>query len=659
MSAATAGHHAALALAVAALGGAGLRAASLAAPDGLARALAAVVLAAAAGVFEALALGLVALGGSSVALTLAALATWGAARVLLPAPGVAAGAELAGWWRGLGAWQAAGAGAALGGWAAWSAWLLIHPALGHDMVLYHVPEAVGWVHDGRPGSILPVVSTLPVGNYPLTHEVLLAWGLGIGRGFTWVSVVTAAMPALAALATWSGLRTLRAGRAVAALGALAVVATPGVVASQSGGASADPAALGWLCCCGALCAAAGARPGLIAPALVAGALAVGTKTTAAPLAVAMLAALAFASRRRLRALAPSLAAAGALAAAVGGFWYLRNLFSHGSPFWPFAAAPWGDERPGIIAAADVRFADRPRATLDRLGGYYWDHFGGPLLILAGALLAPLVTRSRAVLAAAAATLVSVLIWANAPFTGVGATPLFDIGTGDATRYLLPGVAAGVVAVALAGRAGAARRLAAALLAAAAATGLVNTFELGYPSAPKAWTPAAGALLGAAAALARALARLGGGRAAACSPAPGSAAPRAPALRFAALAALLLAGVAGAAASDGYVERHGRTGGGEARVSGWFAGQPAWRDGDAPVVSTFALVGPLAGDRLQHPLELAGAADACRRAAAGAPEWIVLDVRESRARGVSGCGTPDYADRDYQAFAPAGVRPARP
>src|SRR3712207_7028997 len=45
------------------------------------------------------------------------------------------------------------------------------------------------------------------------------------------------------------------------------------------------------------------------------------------------------------------------------------------------------------------FRSRPGETLDRLGGYYRDRFGGPLVLLAGALLAPLVSRRRAVVAA--------------------------------------------------------------------------------------------------------------------------------------------------------------------------------------------------------------------------------------------------------------------
>src|SRR5439155_15194304 len=125
--------------------------------------------------------------------------------------------------------------------------------------------------------------------------------------------------------------------------------------------------------------------------------------------------------------------------------------------------------------------------------------GGPLLLLAGALVAPLVARSRAVAAAAVATGLSILLWMNAPFTGVLSARAFDVGTGDSTRYLLPGVAAAVLTVALASRrGGTVRALALALLAAALVVGLRDTFALGFPSAPSLRTPVAGALVGLAA-----------------------------------------------------------------------------------------------------------------------------------------------------------------
>jgi hypothetical protein len=636
-------HHLGLAVALAALGVAGLRVASLAAPRGLARLVAAVMLAAAAAVAEALLLGLVALGGSSVALVVAALVTWLAMRLWLPAPEVRPGDELVAWARGLDRVSAVPLGAVGGLVAAWTAWLFLHPALGHDMVLYHLPEAIQWVHSGHPGAIDPIIISVPVGSYPLTHEVLLEWGLAIGRSFVWATLITALAPVLVGLAGWLGLRTLGVGRLVSGLAVAALVATPAVVASQSGGASLDPAALAWLLSCAALCACSRQRPALLAAAIVAAALAIGTKTTTGPLALLVLVVAGVASRRALRRLAPALGAAAALAVGVGGVWYLRNIAQHGWPLWPFSSAPWGDRRPAIIDNADVRFLDRPGETIDRLGPYYRDHFGGPLLVFCGALAAALVARSRAAAYAALATLGAILIWMNAPFTGVfGSTRAFDVGTGDATRYLLPGAAAAGLAVALASRRGGWLRVAcAALLAVAAAIGVKQTFDLGFPNVPSPGTPLAGLVLGAAAA------------AGLVWVAPRMRVPRAlvPAVG---VAGVLAFGALGAVAATGFVERHGETGTRESPLAAWFAAQPAWRDGSDPVVSTWSLVGTMAGDRLQHPLELAGAREACRRGRASG--WLVVDRNEARARGAAGCGVPPgYSDRDYQAYGPAQLR----
>jgi hypothetical protein len=643
--------HGLLVLAVAALGGAGLRAASLAAPDGLARVVAGIVLAAAAAVAESLLLGLFGIGSSAVALTLAAVATWLAVRLLVPAPPLAPGAELAAWWRGLDLWPRVAVGALAGAFAAWLAWLVRHPALGHDMVLYHLPEAVGWVHDGRPGSIEHVITGVPVGNYPLTHEVLLAWGMSISRGFVWVSAVTAAMPLVFALAAWLGLRTMAVGRTARALAIAALAATPAVIASQNGGASLDPAALAWLASCAALCAGAALRPPLLAPAVVAAGLAIGTKTTAAPLAVALLAFGGWRARGELRRLALPLGLAAAGALAVGGVWYFRNLFSHGSPLWPFVSAPWGDPRPPLFDRADVRFLNRPGETVDRLGSYYLHHFGGPIVLLAGAVAAAVMARSRAVTAAAVAAAVSALIWANAPFTGVVDNPGFDIGTGDATRYLLPGAAAAATALALATRRpGWVRRVALALLAVALVVALDNSRDLGFPSVPSTFTPLAGAAAGAAlAAVSRVRAlrlRL-----------PGAAARVGAGIALGAAVAL-----AGAAASDGFVERHGATGTSESGVAAWFATQPEWRDGHGPVRSTWSLVGTLTGDHMQHRLELVSAREGCRALAARRPgAFTVLDRREAARQGVARCpGAPaaSYSDDVFEAFAPPASRVMR-
>jgi hypothetical protein len=631
-------HHVGLVAAVGALGAAGWRVAPGA---GLARLVGGVVLAVGAAVGEALLLGLAGLGGSSLALVSAALVTWGMTRVLVAARGLPAGAELLAWGRGLDRVAAILLGALAGAFCAWTVWLFLHPALGHDMVLYHLPEAIQWVHGGQPGAVDRVISSVPVGSYPLTHEVLLEWGLAIGRSFVWAVLVTAFIPLLFALSGWLGLRALGVDRLVRVVAVAAIAATPAVLASQSGGASLDPAALAWLVSCAALCACAVARrePLVLAPAAVAAGLAIGTKTTAAPLSVTVLVIAGWVLRRRLRLAARPLAAAVALAVAVGGVWYLRNTVDHGWPLWPFSSAPWGDASPAIISHADVKFIDRPSETWSRLHDYYLHHFGGPMLVFCGALVAALLARSRAVLFAAAATLVSVLIWMNAPFTGVfGATRAFDIGTGDATRYLLPGAAAAALTVALASRRGGWLRWGCvALLAAGAVIGLKQSFDLGFPNVPAVGTPVAGMLVGAAAA-----AVLVWG---------------APTLRLGrwlapvacALAALVL-GALGALAADGFVDRHGETGTREAGLAGWFAGQPAWRDGSLTVASTWSLVGTLAGDRLQHRLLLVDALAACSRLRGG--DWLVIDRAEARARHAPGCGVrPGFADLNYEAYAP--------
>jgi hypothetical protein len=587
-------------------------------------------------VIEALGLGLVGLGGSPPALVTAAVATWLAARAL-PAPPLRAWEELAAWWTGLDPRLALLVGAAAGGWCAWSAWVLLRPALGDDMVAFHLPEVVRWVQDGRPGAVVDVLAGAPVGNYPLTHEVLLEWGTAISRGFAWSVVVTVAIPVLIALAAFAGLRTVGAARTVAALGAAALVATPAVLASQSGGASVDPAALAWLVCCAALVAGAQARPTLLAPALVAGGLAIGTKATVVPLSLAVLAVGLWTARGRLGELRRALAGAGLMALVVGTPWYVRNVVSHGWPLWPFGSGPWGDPVPPLVAKTNTSFLDRPGDTLSRLGGYYWRHFGGPLILLAGAIAAALVARTRPVLAAFAATAVAVLLWTKAPFTGVLDSSAFDVGTGDASRYLLPAVAAAVLAIGLASRRERLRVPAMVVLGAATAVGLYETLDLGFPSAPPLWVPALGGIAGAAGALVVSRALRGAARPLRLG-------------RVAAALVLAVAAVAGAAASNGFVERHSRTGAHGAEAARWLAGEAEWRDGDAPVLSTFSVLAPLAGDELRHPLRLVAPRSACRRAAAE-HAWLVLDNLTRAAVGTPGCGAPAHVGRQYVGYRP--------
>jgi hypothetical protein len=168
----------------------------------------------------------------------------------------------------------------------------------------------------------------------------------------------------------------------------------------------------------------------------------------------------------------------------------------------------------------------------------------------------------------------------------------------------------------------------------------QAFALGFPSVPSPGTPLAGMLLGAVAA--GALSRL----------APGLRV-RVP-LALSGAAAVLAAGALGAVAATGYVSRHGDTGTRESPVAAWFAKQPEWRDGGAAVASTWSLVGTLAGDRLQHPLVLVGAREACARGRSAG--WLVVDRNEARLRRARGCAVPaGYSDADFQAYGPMELR----
>ncbi|HVE69520.1 MAG TPA: hypothetical protein VNB64_13165, partial [Solirubrobacteraceae bacterium] len=272
-------HHALLGAAVAALFGAGSRVAARATAVPLERAVSAVVLAAAAAVTQALALGLVGLGTDPIALGLAAGATWVLARWRLPEPpGRGLSTAALERWRELGPAERAALGAAAGALGAWGVWALHRPAIGLDGVVYHLTEIVGWVHSGRPGEIQRITYEYPVGNYPVTNEVLLAWATGLARSFVPGALSTLAALGLALTAGWMGLRALGVARVAAALALAAVVTLP-LTVQQLGGPNTDLPALAWLVTAGALCACAARRPALLAVALVAAALAVGTKTT--------------------------------------------------------------------------------------------------------------------------------------------------------------------------------------------------------------------------------------------------------------------------------------------------------------------------------------------------------------------------------------------
>ena len=371
------------------------------------------------------------------------------------------------------------------------------------------------------------------------------------------------------------------------------------------------------------------------PALVAFFLAVGTKTTVAPLGLIVLAAALWVLRDELRPILAPLAGALVLGLAAGGIWYLRNLFDHGSPLWPFVAAPWGDPVPTVIDAVSTSLLQRPAATLGsgHLSGYVSELAGGTVLLLGG--MAAALANRRAALAAGA-TALSVLIWAAAPITGVSRVPAFAAIAVSALRYLLPAFACGATALALAAH-GRWRVPAALVLAAALVWGIVRHAQIGFPAVPSATTLVGGAVIGALLAWVA-----------------GWLIVRVPLVATIIVAALILA-----FAAPGWLGRHAlATTAFDRDVSTFLADQPDYGDGDAPVAAAPNLAGPLAGDRLTHPLSLLPGNAACAlvRAAARRGYVVVRAATSVRLRGGAVFPAPVLIRRCLPApiFAKAGV-----
>ena len=300
------------------------------------------------------------------------------------------------------------------------------------------------------------------------------------------------------------------------------------------------------------------------------------------------------------------------ALAVGGYWYLRNLVDHGSPFWPFLSGPWGDPVPAYLERFDTSLLDRPRATLDGRAGDYLDFLGAAPLMLILALAAPLAVRRRAVLAGAGAALLGWIIWARSPYTGnAGVNDTLDLSL-STTRYLLPVFAAAALTLALASRGpGRAARAVVPLLAALTAWSLIAALAQGFPRAPSwlvlALGAAAGGLLGAL-------------------PGAGLAFRRLPAAGLAAACALVLA-----LAAPGFPERYAQSSNIGSRLVGWAEDRRGFESGSEPVAFAPAPVGVLAGARLRHELEVIPAGEPCGGVARRAREGLVVIRRDPNQR----------------------------
>src|SRR2546423_1168976 len=303
---------------------------------------------------------------------------------------------------------------AAAGFAAWALW---RPLLGYDGATYHLSAVVRWVQTGSTGSVQDLIVGLPVGNYPLTHETGLAWAVGISQSFAPVAAWAAGFVLLLGASAWLGLGGAGVSRPMRVLTIVAVCLTPFVL-RQLVEAETDFPAVAWLAAATALATAAQRRPALIGVSILAAALGVETKTTVAPIAAVVVLLGLLALRPQLRSLVKPIAFGLAAGAVVGGVWYLRNLAEHGSPLWPLISAPWGDPVPPLIRDVGHSLLERPQATF-RAGvdNLYRDSVAGGLVLIAAALTAPLWGRTRATILGAAITLLALLAWASAPFTG--------------------------------------------------------------------------------------------------------------------------------------------------------------------------------------------------------------------------------------------------
>ena len=612
-----------LAIALGALAFAAGRLASLVSPAGGERLLASAAVVGTLAVGQSLALGLAGLGTSRAALSAVSLAIGVLAAVALPRPAVPFGEDLRARWEAVAAPGRVAAGAALGVALAWAGFALLRPSLDLDSAYYNLPQIAGWVANGKPGSIELISFYYPIGNYQLTNEVLSTWFGSISGNLGFVLLWPVAAAGLLLGGTYTTLRALACEVRIAVGAALIVLLIP-IVAESLTSFDSDLPSIAWAAVAVALCtrvATGRGSPDLIPFAILALGLAIGTKTTVAPIGLAALIIALIAAPRRPR-LAPVLAALAA-AVAIGGAWYLRNFIDHGSPLWPFATLPGSDPLPETLDKLSAPFIGSPIDTLENRVDDYFFRLGAGILLVASAIVLPLLTKARGLKLAAGGVALSLMLWMVAPATGEPPEADAEIFQVSGARYLMATIllAIGVLAV-VGSRSGRAALAARAVLVVALGWGLVN-LAVGRDGVPPGWLLLLGAVAGAAVAL------LGGVR-------PLRVAIAALAVAFAVAGGLALAAypdrflVRFAAYADSVEDPLEDASATYADLAEWFQGQPDFVEGSDPVYFSDVLVGPLTGGRLAHELVLIRPEASCAEVddlPSGA--WTVVGVPASR------------------------------
>lgn len=340
--------------------------------------------------------------------------------------------------------------------AAQALFSLRNPATDRDTLEYHVPMFAHWLESGSLGVALhhpaKYVTHFPGGAELL--QLFASWPFPHAAAVTWPTLLALGAAALAARRVAIELGA-RAGIAEALT--LAALASPGVLAAgRTTQADAFVAAWALVALRFLLRARASGAPRDVAVAFAALGLLAATRFNAPALACVLLAlAAVLPPGLPRRAFTPGVLAVGALAAAVGLFWLVRNGVTTGNPLYPATLTIAGRTLPGLLdggfvhATSQLAVWSQGRAgnfTLTNVMRYY-----GPALalVVAGTLLAPLGPRgARAAasggrrllgacaLAALVLTLASSFSGANAP-AGPGRALVI---VPSNVRYALPVVA---------------------------------------------------------------------------------------------------------------------------------------------------------------------------------------------------------------------------
>jgi hypothetical protein len=360
-------------------------------------------------------------------------------------------------------------------------------------------------------------------------------------------------------------------------------------------------------------------------------LAIGTKPTCGPLVALALVTTLVVERRIVRQRLRSLAVPTVLALGLSATWYAQTWAVYGAPLYPFYRFPSGPPLPSEFALYGTSFFHDPSGSIRAATWHgYWNWTGGIAFLIIGVIVAAVYAvvattgRERRWLSAVCAVaLVELVLWGMAPFTGWSGQPHSEYLVLSGVRYLLPGLPAIALPLALlTRRSGSARIVATVLLAATLVADVVAMRHWAAPYRPHGLrglgVVVAGALVvGLLAAWAPDLRRfLGGGRLVPLLIAP---------VLVVGSAAVLLVPVHGYLHREAQIRQPSELAPLSLEdVVPWLEAQPSWEHGDQTVITGPLIDALLSGPTFAHPLRLVSQSDSCaalrndRRS-----DWVVL------------------------------------